>query len=779
MSIKDMSIKAKLSLLGLIAGIGILVIAAFVFNRLEEVIDRVEKASQANKIVKSLLEVRIGEKNYEMRRDQASLRAHEGNISALKDEEAKLEAATHDPESLKYVKTIHDNIGSYETDFRSYVHDNSVQTDRAKLDDASEKLMNYGRAIQEAADKLRQKELQEREDLLSNTKTILVALSIIILILTAIIILMVISNILGAMKEIQTGLFSFFRFLNRESQQLNQITLNSEDEFGQLAKALNQQIANAERKAEEQKQSLIDFEKVCNDASIGYLFHRAKTNYSDASLNAVSTSLNTMLDQIELAFAGTTQVLIGFAKGNYANTSANKSARGTYASIDQAMLSASVAQSEIFGMLTRFARVFNQDANVLSISGEELSTSANEQAASLEETAAAIEELTSNVSANVEKTNEMTRVAQEAKLAAEHGNTIANDSLNAMNEIVNATEAINQAVDVIDNIAFQTNILSLNAAVEAATAGDAGRGFAVVAQEVRNLANRSAEAAKQIHDLARTARLKSQNGLETSQNMMDGFALISTKIEETDSMVKDVASASREQMAGISQINDAVAQLDQMTQQNAKTAENVAQIANGILVKTEQFEQMLSRITFDTATDKQNCDINMSFETASLKMDHVNFKENTYKKLKESPSAWKVTTHHDCALGKWIDAHANESFAKTGEWNELLIAHEKVHNGTQAFIDADKSNQSVEHIAAQLEEATVGVFKGIDNIKNIHCTNSAQSHQQSHAIAKKLPQNNRQMQPSLKAVSHSTNNKPTLKSNKHITQKSDDVWESF
>ena len=420
-----------------------------------------------------------------------------------------------------------------------------------------------------------------------------------------------------------------------------------------------------------------------------------------------------------------------------------------------------------------------ENATQMLQESEELSNAANQQAASLEETAAAIEELTSNVSANVEKTNEMTRVAQEAKLAAEHGNTIANDSLNAMNEIVNATEAINQAVDVIDNIAFQTNILSLNAAVEAATAGDAGRGFAVVAQEVRNLANRSAEAAKQIHDLARTARLKSQNGLETSQNMMNGFALISTKIEETDSMVKDVASASREQMAGISQINDAVAQLDQMTQQNAKTAENVAQIANGILVKTEQFEQMLSRITFDTATDKQNCDINMSFETASLKMDHVNFKENTYKKLKESPSAWKVTSHHDCNLGKWIDAHANESFAKTGEWNELLIAHEKVHNGTQAFIDADKSNQSLEHIAAQLEEATVGVFKGIDNIKNIHCTNSAQSHQQSHAITKKMSQNNRQMQPSLKAVSHSTNNKPTLKSNKHITPKSDDVWESF
>ena len=504
-----------------------------------------------------------------------------------------------------------------------------------------------------------------------------------------------------------------------------------------------------------------------------------QTEKSGALLNASLSYYNDMM-HILVKFFSTLETEFQRVQNNDLRTKLNKSEwnhdLGELVGNIIDMIESMAEQSKI---QLKNSMNLKENATQMLQESEELSNAANQQAASLEETAAAIEELTSNVSANVEKTNEMTRVAQEAKLAAEHGNTIANDSLNAMNEIVNATEAINQAVDVIDNIAFQTNILSLNAAVEAATAGDAGRGFAVVAQEVRNLANRSAEAAKQIHDLARTARLKSQNGLETSQNMMNGFALISTKIEETDSMVKDVASASREQMAGISQINDAVAQLDQMTQQNAKTAENVAQIANGILVKTEQFEQMLSRITFDTATDKQNCDINMSFETASLKMDHVNFKENTYKKLKESPSAWKVTSHHDCNLGKWIDAHANESFAKTGEWNELLIAHEKVHNGTQAFIDADKSNQSLEHIAAQLEEATVGVFKGIDNIKNIHCTNSAQSHQQSHAIAKKLPQNNRQMQPSLKAVSHSTNNKPTLKSNKHITQKSDDVWESF
>jgi methyl-accepting chemotaxis protein len=230
-----------------------------------------------------------------------------------------------------------------------------------------------------------------------------------------------------------------------------------------------------------------------------------------------------------------------------------------------------------------------EHAALLLQGAKQLSSASNEQASSLEETAAAIEELTSNVSANVAKAEEMTFVTRDAQKAAEEGNQIALEGLEAMNEIVNVTQAINQAVDIIDNIAFQTNILSLNAAVEAATAGDAGKGFAVVAQEVRNLANRSADAAKQIQTLAREAREKSEAGLHTTQNMQKGFILIAKKIDETDAIVHDVTNASREQMMGIMQINTAITQLDQITQSNAKSASNlnesaeyINQIANDI-----------------------------------------------------------------------------------------------------------------------------------------------------------------------------------------------------
>ncbi|MFA6143621.1 MAG: methyl-accepting chemotaxis protein [Sulfurimonas sp.] len=241
-----------------------------------------------------------------------------------------------------------------------------------------------------------------------------------------------------------------------------------------------------------------------------------------------------------------------------------------------------------------------ENANTMLQEADKLAIASNQQASSLEETAAAIEELTSNVSANTAKAEEMASTTRDAKESAEKGNQVAQNSLEAMHEIYNATEAINNAVEIIDNIAFQTNILSLNAAVEAATAGDAGKGFAVVAQEVRNLANRSADAAKQIQTLAKEARQKSEMGLQTTQNMKEEFVLIFDKISQTDRMVQDMTAASHEQMVGIVQINNAVAQLDQITQANARTASNVNE--NAIIINE------IAHVIFNDANKKEFVD---------------------------------------------------------------------------------------------------------------------------------------------------------------------------
>jgi methyl-accepting chemotaxis protein len=209
-----------------------------------------------------------------------------------------------------------------------------------------------------------------------------------------------------------------------------------------------------------------------------------------------------------------------------------------------------------------------------------LSSSSNEAAASLEETAAAIEEISGNISSSTENVIEMSSYARELSKAADEGQNLANQTTNSMELINEQVSAISEAITVIDQIAFQTNILSLNAAVEAATAGEAGKGFAVVAQEVRNLASRSAEAANEIKTLVLNATQKANEGKSISDEMIAGYNNLKDNILKTTELINGVEAASKEQQAGINQINDAVNLLDKQTQSNANIASKSQDIAN-------------------------------------------------------------------------------------------------------------------------------------------------------------------------------------------------------
>ena len=227
--------------------------------------------------------------------------------------------------------------------------------------------------------------------------------------------------------------------------------------------------------------------------------------------------------------------------------------------------------------------LLEKNSLTMNRSVENLANKANAQAASLEETAAALEEITGITKNNTQNAHKMSNLSKDLKDSVILGENLANKTAFSMDEINAKVEAINEAIEVIDQIAFQTNILSLNAAVEAATAGEAGKGFAVVAQEVRNLANRSAEAAKEIKDLVENATSKTNDGKKISDEMKVGYNNLNKLISETIDIIQDVSIASSEQLKGIEQINDAVAILDRVTQENASEASNVALIANETL----------------------------------------------------------------------------------------------------------------------------------------------------------------------------------------------------
>ena len=211
-------------------------------------------------------------------------------------------------------------------------------------------------------------------------------------------------------------------------------------------------------------------------------------------------------------------------------------------------------------------------SKILLTNVDKLNASSNTAVASLEETAAALEEITSNIRNNTQSIFKMSTLAQDVTKSVKDGEVLATETVNAMQEINNQVQDINDAIAVIDQIAFQTNILSLNAAVEAATAGEAGRGFAVVAGEVRNLASRSAQAAKEIKAIVETATKKANEGKQIASNMIDGYKDLNENIQQTIKLIQEIKITSNEQRSGIEQINKAINSLDMQTQQNAQVA---------------------------------------------------------------------------------------------------------------------------------------------------------------------------------------------------------------
>jgi len=502
------------------------------------------------------------------------------------------------------------------------------------------------------------------------------------------------------------------------------ITLNvkSKDEVGEVADLFNSYMDKVRAGLKQDAIVIEEANDVLEKTASGFFVYDVKATANNPHVENLKNQLNEMIKHTKDTLDKINETLRQYSESKFDYKINDKGIYGDLGSLASGIKLVGNNTSEILAMIMNTGDSLNHNTQVLSDASNNLSTSSNQQAASLEETAAALEQITANIQSNTQATIRMSELAQSVTKSAKNGENLANQTANSMDEINTQVSSINEAIEVIDQIAFQTNILSLNAAVEAATAGEAGKGFAVVAQEVRNLASRSAEAAKEIKDIVEAATSKASQGKQISDNMIEGYKELNENISNTTVTIEEVATASKEQEKGIIQINDAINTLDQATQKNAQVAGEISNMAGNIADMSNSLVTAASRASFLKEALNKVCDVDLVYDTAQLKVDLLTTKDSTYSKL-GSFSSWNVASNNN--LTSWCQNHLNSGKKVNMETMQNLDSlQQKFHGDLQALVDANankESNDTLNAKAKEVEITTLKIFGNLNALKEDAC----------------------------------------------------------
>lgn len=393
--------------------------------------------------------------------------------------------------------------------------------------------------------------------------------------------LMINKNIVKPLSDFQEGLLNFFKYLNKENPEVNLLINSSNDEIGDMSKVINENILKIKNNIEEDNKVIDSTILVLKEFEQGDLSQRVQLKSSNFSLNELTNLLNQMGINLEKNINNVLDILDEYSNYKYINKISTNTSKKHLLKLAEGInyLGDSITQMLIENK--KNGLTLDSSSDILIENVNILNNNLNNSAASLEETAAALEEITSNITSNTTNIKDMFEYTEILTNSVNKGKKLSQKTDLAIDTINEQINTINNSIDMIEQISFQTNILSLNAAVEAATAGEAGRGFAVVAQEVRNLASRSTETTKRIKELVSIAILKANDGKEIAKEMIDGYNIVDENISKTVELISQVNLSSKEQQKGIEQINDAINLLDHKTQENAVISNKTYDIAIG------------------------------------------------------------------------------------------------------------------------------------------------------------------------------------------------------
>jgi len=535
-------------------------------------------------------------------------------------------------------------------------------------------------------------------------------------------------KIVGSLNEFKVGLGFFFEYAIREKDFLQPMEVNGNDEFAQMTRDMNEQIKKTEFIIEQDKKVVMEIDDIMSKVSSGFFGYTIKQKGATNEVETLRNNINAMLSDTKNKLDNINKLLDNYAASNYSFELTKTEKEGMYGDMGSLINSTELLgnnTAELMAMISLAGNDLSSNTSTLASTSQSLSTSSNGQAASLEETAAAIEEITSNIQSSGENVSKMSSIADELTSSATNGSDLANKTSSSMDEINDKVTAINEAIQIIDQIAFQTNILSLNAAVEAATAGEAGKGFAVVAQEVRNLAARSAEAANDIKSLVEDASAKSNEGKTVANDMISGYADLNEKITVTKNIIDGVATSSKELEIGMVQINDTMNSLDKVTQQNAAVSSQIDTISTKVSGLSDRLTNITSKANYEEEVYDRVCDVELVQEISDIKNSHINFKDVNFAKM-DSLENWEIERENKCKVSQWINdcEQQGRDFVNSSTWASVKEENKKAIEAIQTYITANASdvhNGELRTEASKIEAATNALFEQLNNLMKAKC----------------------------------------------------------
>lgn len=377
---------------------------------------------------------------------------------------------------------------------------------------------------------------------------------------------------------------------------------------------------------------------------------------------------------------------------------------------------------DVVGQIQAATEAINTAAKEIAAGNQDLSSRTEEQASSLEETASSMEQLNSTVRNNAETARSAAELAGSSNTAAVKGGEMVSRVVDTMSGIQASSLKIADIIGVINSIAFQTNILALNAAVEAARAGEQGRGFAVVATEVRNLAQRSADAAKEIKALIDESVGKVEGGVRLVHETGDTIKEVVDAFQKLASLVNDISGSSREQASGIEQVSQAVSQMDEVTQQNAALVEQAAAAAESLEEQAVGLKQAVAMFSLEGRKLQLTSGTGGTVDFDAIIQAHMQWKHKLQQFLDgkgERLDPDVVGRDDKCAMGKWIYGPGKATYGSDGEFTQMCDSHREFHRCAGEVIRTSMSGDNrrawemLQNEFTQLSTHTIGKIREI------------------------------------------------------------------